>query len=101
LRNELQPLFVALAWRSERAHRQDQLDHRSPVFKRSRTTPPLAECGILEKRPQHCDGGPSSSQHTRQQGSNCPSASGHAILVFGAWQNTESFAKFRMNSPAT
>src|ERR1700722_1204434 len=31
-RSELKPLFVTLARRIERAHRQNQLDHRSPVF---------------------------------------------------------------------
>ena len=35
LRNELQPLLVALARGIERAHRQNQLDHRAPVLKQS------------------------------------------------------------------
>jgi hypothetical protein len=39
LRNELQTLFVALIWRTECAYRENQLDHRPPVFKRSRTIP--------------------------------------------------------------
>ena len=42
LRNELQPLFVALARRVERAHRQNQLDHRAPVFKRNFSAPFIA-----------------------------------------------------------
>jgi hypothetical protein len=48
LRDELKPPFVALARRSERAHRQNQLDHRPPVVKRS----PSGHCGILNGRPQ-------------------------------------------------
>ena len=50
-RSELKPLFVALARRSERAHRQNQLDHRPPVVKRSRPSP-SGDCGILNGRPQ-------------------------------------------------
>jgi hypothetical protein len=35
LRSKLKPLFVTLGRRIERAHRENELDHRQPVFKQT------------------------------------------------------------------
>ena len=51
--DELQPLFVALARRVERAHRQNQLDHRLPVFSGLPSLHRATVAFSLSRR-QHC-----------------------------------------------
>jgi hypothetical protein len=76
-------------------------DHRSPVFKRSRTVPSPDECGILNKRPQHCDGAPSSSQHIRQDRVEPPAGEPSCNSRIRRLAKRAKFRKVLMNSLET
>jgi beta-ribofuranosylaminobenzene 5'-phosphate synthase len=68
-RSELQSLFVALARRSERAHCQNELNHRPPVFKRSRIT-----------RLWHFERDAATSRLDQRYNSNTPAADRHRLI---------------------